>query len=181
MPGPVVTWYWPKALNRLTRKLRPPIRDPNPELPISLAKSSSGVVTAGVHDAHPDAKVRSRWSPDREGHQHRGIFPNVVEGRRNLPLAGQSADAVDRLRGVDAELVGSEALFNGEQQPGAPCGDQQVGAAQGDRGSALSRRLEVQDAAMAADVPLESAVARLLEPRGWPPQGKGPARPECLG
>src|SRR4051812_31938507 len=41
--GPEVTWYCPKALKRLTRKLRPPMSDPNPELPMDLARSSSGL------------------------------------------------------------------------------------------------------------------------------------------
>ena len=115
-----------------------------------------------VHDPVADAEVRLRRGADREGHEHRGVLPDVVEGHRLR--AAQVA--------VGAGLVGAHALFDREEQTGPLRDDQGLAAEGRNAGPVLRRGIEEHDPALAAHVPLEVAVARLLRGGRERPQGQ---------
>jgi hypothetical protein len=119
-------------------------------------------VPAGVLNPDPDTEERRHWAFDRESHQHGGIFPKVLEGDRDNLLIHERPGGIEHLESVAALDRRSKVLFDRQEQTGASGGDQEVHPTHRLRLMAFNRGFEIHDAALAADIPLEGTVPRLL-------------------
>jgi hypothetical protein len=119
-------------------------------------------VPAGVLNPDSDTEEGRDRAFDREGQQHGGIFPKVLEGDGDLLLIHECSGGIEHLEAVAALHRRSEALLDGEEQTSPSSGDQEVRPTHWLRLMTFNRGFEIHDAALAADIPLEGAISRLL-------------------